>query len=149
RSLRRRRFLGMGGAVAGVAAVALAVTLIPNHTATGGNPGVAGSRTETSQFSPVPGIPRGEDGAGQRISKQEAERRCALRYPGTNGSMRGTTGFRSVSSQAYVDKAAADGQRIRFCSIPGGDKPSAALVAAAKADPFPKSAADQLRNCSV
>ena len=106
RGLRRRRFLGVGGAIAGVAAAALAVTLIPNLTTTGNGPGVAGTQTENSQFSPVPGVPRGEDGAGQRISKQEAERRCALRYPGTKGSMKGGTGFRSVSSQAYIHKIA-------------------------------------------
>jgi len=149
RGLRRRRFLGAGGAIAGVAAAALAVTLIPNLTASGNGPGVAGTQTENSQFSPVPGVPRGEDGAGQRISKQEAERRCALRYPGTKGSMKGRTGFRSVSSQIYIPKISAGAPVTPFCTIPGGDKPSAALVAAAKADPFPKDAADQLRNCSV
>lgn len=149
RGLRRRRFLGAGGAIAGVAAAALAVTLIPNLTATGNGPGVAGTQTENSQFSPVPGVPRGEDGAAQRISKQEAERRCALRYPGVKGSMKGSTGFRSVSSQAYIRTISAGAPVTPFCTIPGGDKPSAALVAAAKADPFPKNAADQLRNCSV
>ncbi|MEV8377764.1 hypothetical protein AB0P21_33805 [Kribbella sp. NPDC056861] len=146
RGLRRRRFLGAGGAIAGVAVVALAVAVIPNLTPGGDEPGVAG--TENSQFSPVPGVPRGEDGAAQRISKQEAERRCSLRYPGVETSLKGTTGFRSVSSQFFAPKGGGSGGPY-FCTIPGGDKPSAALVAAAKADPLPKNAADQLRNCSV
>ncbi|WP_371407621.1 hypothetical protein OHA10_19245 [Kribbella sp. NBC_00662] len=149
RSLRRRRLLGAGGAIAGVAAAALAATLIPNLIATADDPGVAGNQTENSQFSSVPGVPSGEDGAGQRISKQEAERRCALRYPGTKGTMKGSSGFRSVSSQPYIYKISAGAPVTPFCTIPGGDKPSAALVAAAKADPFPKDAAGQLRNCSV
>jgi hypothetical protein len=153
RGLRRRRFLGAGGAVAGVAAAALAVTFIPNLTPGGDDVGVAGAETENAQFSPVPGVPRGEAGVGQRISKQEAERRCALRnslptypleeYRGRSG------GFKSVTSRAYdVLKDPKSGGH-GGCVIPGGDKPSAALVAAAKADPFPKNAADQLRNCSV
>jgi hypothetical protein len=147
RGLRRRRFLTAGGAVAGVAAAALAVTLVPNLVSGSKDPGVAGAGAETSQFSPVPGVPRGEDGAGQRISKQEAERRCALRYPGAKVSLKGTTGFRSVSSQMLAPGTSH--QSIFVCTIPGGDKPSAALVAAAKADPFPDDPAGQLRNCSV
>ncbi len=147
RGLRRRRLLGAGGAIAGVAAAALAVTLIPNLTTAGNNPGVAGTPTENSQFSPVPGVPRGEDGAAQRISKQEAERRCALRYPGVKRSLKESPQFRSVSSRAWDLKSGS--RSPFFCTIPGGDQPSAALVAAAKADPFPKDPADQLRNCSV
>jgi hypothetical protein len=147
----------VGGAVAGVAAAALAVTVIPNLTATGNDPGVAATQTENSQFSPVPGVPRGEDGAGRRISQQEAERRCALRYPDAKKPLLKSTGFRSVSSHAYDLKSGqhkAGGVVLNSsspfsCTIPGGDKPSAALVAAAKADPLPKNAADQLRNCSV
>ena len=146
RGLRRRRLLSAGGAVAGVAAAALAVTFIPNLTA-GDDPGVAGTETENSQFSPVPGVPRGEDGAGQRITKAEAERRCALRYPGVNKPLAGTT-FRSVMSRSFAVKGnSANGPFA--CVIPGGDKPSAALVAAAKADPLPKDPAAMLRNCSV
>lgn len=145
RGLRRRRFLTAGGAVAGVAAAALAVTLVPNLVTSSNDPGVAGA--ETSQFSAVPGVPRGEDGAGQRISKQEAERRCALRYPGAKVTMKGKAGFRSVSSAFLAPGAKV--QNTFVCSIPGGDKPSAALVAAAKADPFPDDPAGQLRNCSV
>ena len=149
RGLRRRRFLKAGGVISGVAAAALVVTLIPHFTATGNDPGVAGTQPDNSQFSSVAGVPRGEEGAGQRISAQEAARRCALRYPSTNGSMKGSTGFRSVSSQIYISKSRARTQLSPFCTIPGGDKPSAALVAAAKADPLPKDAAGQLRNCSV
>ncbi|WP_433021430.1 hypothetical protein [Kribbella sp. CA-294648] len=148
RGLRRRRILGAGGAVAGVAAAALAVTFIPNVTATSDQPGVANTETENSQFSPVPGVPRGEDGAGQRISREEAERRCQLRLGGPKYPLEGD-GFRSVSSRAFdVRKDPKSGGR-GGCVIPGGDKPSAALIAAAKADPDPKTAAGQLRNCSV
>lgn len=155
RGLRRRRLLGVSGAVAGVAAAALAVTLIPSLITAGNDAGVAGSgQTENSQFSAVPGVPRGEDGAGQRISKEEAERRCALRYPGANYPLEEYTGrsagFKSVSTRRYdVRKDPKSGGHGGACSIPGGDKPSAALVAAAKADPDPKDAAGQLRNCSV
>lgn len=153
RGLRRRRILGAGGAVAGVAAAALAVTFIPNLTATGEKPGVANTETENSQFSPVPGVPRGEDGAGQRISKQEAERRCALRYGGRTYLLeedtRRSTPFRSVSTREYDVRKDPSSASQGACSIPGGDKPSAALIFAAKADPDPKDAAGQLRNCSV
>ena len=38
---------------------------------------------------------------------------------------------------------------VPFCKIPGGDKPSAALIAAAAKDPVPTTTAGQLRNCSV
>jgi hypothetical protein len=146
RRLRRRRLLSAGGAISGVAAAALAVTFIPNLTATGNDPGVAS--TENSQFSPVPGVPRGEEGAGQRISKEEAERRCALRYGGPY-PLEGDVGFRSVSVRVYDVRRDPKSGRNGACVIPGGDKPSAALVAAAAADPDPKNAADQLRNCSV
>ncbi|MEU4396203.1 hypothetical protein [Kribbella sp. NPDC023855] len=154
RGLRRRRILGAGGAVAGVAAAALAVTFIPNLTAaTSEQPGVAGTETENSQFSPVPGVPRGEDGAGQQITKEEAERRCALRYGGTKYPLEQYTGdsagFRSVSAHGYDGRKSSELPGRFGCLIPGGDKPSAALVAAATADPDPKTAAGQLRNCSV
>lgn len=153
RGLRRRRLLGVSGAVAGVAAAALAVTFIPNLTAAGDNPGVANTDTENSQFSPVPGVPRGEDGAGQRISKQEAERRCALRLGGPTYPLEAYPGrsftFRSVSSRGYDVRKDPRTASLGGCVIPGGDKPSAELVAAAKADPEPKTAAGQLRNCSV
>jgi hypothetical protein len=147
RGLRRRRILGTGGVVAGVAAAALAVTFVPNLTATGEKPGVAGTETESSQFSPVPGVPRGEDGAGQRISREEAERRCQLRLGGPKYPLEGD-GFRSVSSRAF-DPRKDPKSGGRGCVIPGGDKPSAALIAAAKADPDPNDTAGQLRNCSV
>jgi hypothetical protein len=150
RGLRRRRLLGAGGAVAGVAAAALAFTLVPNLTTAGDDPGVAGTQTQNSEFSPVPGVPRGEDGAAQRISKEEAERRCAVRYPGVTDPLEGSTGFRSVSSRHYdLRKRQSGTSGPLFCTVPGGDKPSDALVAAAKADPFPKNAAGKLRNCSV
>ncbi|GAA1581309.1 hypothetical protein GCM10009789_38970 [Kribbella sancticallisti] len=155
RGLRRRRLLSAGGAVAGVAAAALAVTFIPNLTTADEEPGVASTQTENPQFSAVPGVPRGEDGAGQRISRQEAERRCALRYPGPKYPLMAHTGrsagFRSVSTGRYDMRKGPvpAGHPGGPCMIPGGDEPSAALVAAAKADPFPKNPADQLRNCSV
>jgi hypothetical protein len=41
------------------------------------------------------------------------------------------------------------GEKQGQCIVPGGDKPSAALVAAAAKNPMPASTADRLRNCSV
>jgi len=161
RGLLRRRLLGAGGAVAGVAAIALAATLLPTISSAKQDPGVAG--TENSQFEAVPGVPRGEDGAGQRIDKAEAKRRCALRYPGATGDLVAKE-LRSVRTLMYdfrptsADKGgrsvtiSPDGKKagpLFSCTVPGGDKPSAALVAAAEADPLPKTTAGQLRNCSV
>lgn len=147
RMKRRRKILTAGGAVAGVAVVALAATLLPNLGSAGNQPQVAGGESQESQFEPVPGVPRGEEGADQPLSKAEAIRRCALRYPeGKQLSLSSDT--RSGRTLRYEFKA---GEKIdvAWCKVPGGDKPSASLIAAAAKDPLPDTSAGQLRNCSV
>ncbi|TCC11074.1 hypothetical protein [Kribbella soli] len=146
RGRRRRKLIGAGGAVAGVAVIALGASLLPNLSSAGNQPGVAGDQTANSQFGPVPGIPRGEASADQRITRAEAERRCALRNPEETRKLAGTGTARSGHMTMYEFKEGASGIT---CLIPGGDKPSAELVAAAARDPLPKSTADKLRNCSV
>ncbi len=146
RGRRRRKLIGTGGAVAGVAVIALGASLLPNLSSAGNQPGVAGDQAANSQFGPVPGIPRGEASADQRITHEEAERRCALRNPEETRKLEGLGTARAGHMAMYEFKVGAKGVT---CIIPGGDKPSAALVAAAAKDPLPKSTADKLRNCSV
>jgi hypothetical protein len=148
RGVRRRRLLGAGGAVAGVAVVALAASLLPNLTSADGGPEVAAARTQNPGFEPVPGVPSGEDGADQRISKAEATQRCALRYPDETNPLRGGDTMRSGHPALYDVKTGVPRQHF-MCLVPGGDKPSKALAAAAAKDPLPRSMADKLRNCSV
>jgi hypothetical protein len=143
RGRRRRKLLGAGGAVAGVAVIALGASLLPNLTSAGNPPSVAGP---PEQFGPVPGVPRGEASADQRITHEEAERRCALRNPDETRKLEGKGTARSGHMMMYEFKVGAKGTD---CIVPGGDKPSAELVAAAAKDPLPKSTADKLRNCSV
>jgi hypothetical protein len=143
---RRRKFVAGGGAVAGVAVIALAATLLPNLGATGNQPQVADKVTPKSQFEPVPGVPRGEAGADQRITKAEAVRRCALRYPEEKRPLQGGGQVDSGRSLMYDIKT---GEKPGICTVPGGDKPSAELIAAVAKDPQPATAAGQLRNCSV
>jgi hypothetical protein len=144
---RRRRFLTAGGAVAGVAVVALAATLLPDLGSAGNQPQVAGGDSQESLFEPVPGVPRGEEGADQPLTKAEAVRRCALRYPEGKKLSFGS----DIRSGKTVNFAGTAGTRPAGtgCTIPGGDKPSAALIAAAAKDPLPTTTAGQLRNCSV
>ena len=146
RGRRRRKLFTAGGAIAGVAAIALAVGLLPNLGSAASEPPVSGDQTQNSLFEPVPGWPRGEAGAGQKLTKEEATRRCDLRYPQYKGkTLRGST-FSTGQSAMYDIKI---GEKDAMCNVPGGDKPIAALVRAAMADPVPTTAADQLRNCSV
>ena len=144
RTRRRRKLLGASGAVAGVAVIALGASLLPNLRSADNRPGIAGSPPD--RFEPVPGVPRGEAGADQRLTMDEAQRRCDLRNPGEKRKLRDTKGARSGHVAMYDFKA---GDKRNQCIVPGGDKPSAELVAAAKADPLPKSIAGKLRNCSV
>jgi hypothetical protein len=146
RGRRRRKLIGAGGAVAGVAVIALGASLLPNLSAADNQPGVAGEQAANSQFEPVPGIPRGEASADQRITREEANRRCALRNPQETRKLAGRGTARSGHVAMYEFKEGASGIT---CLIPGGDKPSAELVAAAARDLLPKSTADKLRNCSV
>jgi hypothetical protein len=54
-----------------------------------------------------------------------------------------------VESGATIMYKVEGGEKFAMCTVPGGDKPSAALLAAVKKDPVPTSAAGQLRGCSV
>ncbi|MGW7679377.1 hypothetical protein ACWGID_01470 [Kribbella sp. NPDC054772] len=139
---RRRKLFGAGGAVVGVAAIAITASLLPNLRSTNEQVEVAGN----SQFGPVPGVPRGEAAADQRVSMDEAQRRCALRYPNQKRKLQGRGTIRAGHLAIYDIKI---GEQRAECIVPGGDKPSAELVAAAAKDPVPKSIPDKLRNCSV
>ncbi|MEU4392752.1 hypothetical protein [Kribbella sp. NPDC023855] len=147
RRKRRRKILTAGGAVAGVAAVALAATLLPNLGSAGNQPQVAGGESQEALFEPVPGVPRGEESADQPLTKAEAIRRCALRYP-EGGQLRLDSGTKSGKMLSYQGKR-GDKVEVQICNVPGGDKPSAALIAAAAKDPLPDTPAGVLRNCSV
>jgi len=148
RGRRRRKILAVGGTVVGVAAVAVAAGVLPNLNAADRSP-VAGGGQDAAQanssFEPVPGVPRGEESAGQKLSKEEAERRCALRYPGYTRPL----GRGILTAGRTVQYETAVGQKFLECTIPGGDKPSDELIAAARRDPMPTTTAGQLRNCSV
>lgn len=144
RTRRHRKLLGAGGAVAGVAVIALGASLLPNLSSAGNQPGIAGNPPD--QFEPVPGVPRGEAGADQRITMAEAQRRCELRNPDEKRKLRDTKGARSGHVAQYDLKV---GDKKNLCIVPGGDKPSSELVAAANKDPLPKSMTAKLRNCSV
>ncbi|MDX2970910.1 hypothetical protein [Kribbella solani] len=143
RGRRRRKLFGAGGAVAGVAVIALGATLVPNLTSADRQPSVAGQ--DSSMFGPVPGVPSGEDGVNQTISKAEAERRCALRNPEQKLPLMGKT-FRSVHSAVYDFR---NGTKPESCDIPGGDKPTAALIAEVQKRKIPADLAGQLKACSV
>ncbi len=140
RSRRTRRLLGAGGGVAAVALVAIGATLLPGSATP--DVEVAGS----PQFSAVPGVPRGEAGTGVELTVTEANRRCALRDPEVNRPLRANPRWWAGRLAMFDLKR---GDRAAICMVPGGDKPSAALIAAARRDPVPTTTAGQLRNCSV
>ncbi|MGZ0149413.1 hypothetical protein ACXJJ3_20280 [Kribbella sp. WER1] len=149
RSRRRRRLLSAGGGIAGVAVVAVAASLLPHAgTTTSKQPAVSGPTKSAPDFTAVPGIPRGEAGAGMELSYAEANRLCSLRYPKyprpVDKQVVYRTGMTVMRQRKNGDPVVAG-----FCTIPGGDRPSAALVAAAQKDPMPATEAGQLRNCSV
>src|SRR5262249_32932366 len=73
-------------------------------------------------------------------------RRCALRHPEVKKPLRGTGPSRSGDSLTYEVQ---NGEKFVACIVPGGGKPSAALIAAAAKDPVPATTAGQLRNCSA
>ncbi|TCC52586.1 hypothetical protein E0H75_02150 [Kribbella capetownensis] len=145
---RRRRMLSAGGGVVAVAAVATAASLLPKVVATDPEAGVAGTNTPVARvdFTAVPGVPRGEAGVGAKLTEAEVARRCALRYPQIKRPIR-TPSF--AYSSATVFYQPQKGSPDAKCTIPGGDKPSAELVAAAGRDPMPTTDAGRLRNCSV
>ncbi|MGW1340378.1 hypothetical protein ACWCOV_04945 [Kribbella sp. NPDC002412] len=141
----RRTVLTAGAAISGVAVVAL-VSLVPSLGVADKQPGLAGDQNQNSQFEAVPGIERGEAAAGQTITREEAVRRCALRYPENKQALQGSGSLKAGSTPMYAFER---GAKFAACTIPGGDKPKPALVAAAEKDPLPTTAAGQLRNCSV
>lgn len=151
RGRRRRRLLTAGGVAAAVAAVAVAASLLPNLDS-GRPPGVADSSTPATtkavppDFTAVPGVPRGEAGAALKVSYAEATRLCALRYPQYKRPIRPNAFWYTGYSVHYQPQMGAPDAQ---CTIPGGDKPSSALVTAARRDPMPATAAARLRNCSV
>ncbi|MFK4083749.1 hypothetical protein ACI2LF_06555 [Kribbella sp. NPDC020789] len=150
RSRRTRRLVGAGGGVAAVVTIALGATALAGQTgAAPQQPQVANSQAVTADpdFTAVPGVPRGEAGSGAELALKEVNRRCSLRNPRVDRPVRPAApnlrGGMTVEYQLQL------GDRAASCTIPGGDRPSAALVAAVRRDPVPKSVADQLRNCSV
>lgn len=146
--VRRRRLLGAGGGIAGVAAIALAASLIPNLSSASQDPGVAS--TENSQFDAVPGMPHGEAALFVDVPRAQAQQLCDLRYPGENQKLKPSKAqtYR-VGTKPSFDTAKIKVKTRTFCQIPGGDKPTAKMVAAVATDPVPKTPAGQLRNCSV
>ncbi|TDD45210.1 hypothetical protein E1263_39110 [Kribbella antibiotica] len=145
RSRRTRRLVGAGGGVAAVAVVAIGATLLPNLNATTPDADAAGTDL-SSEFSAVPGVQRGEAGTGVQITYAEANRRCALRYPEVKRPLRPAAKAWAGAINLFQLQR---GDSKADCMVPGGDKPSAALVAAAQRDPVPTTQAGQLRNCSV
>lgn len=149
RGRRRRMLFAAGGAVAAVAAVAVAVSLVPNLVAADNKPQVAtttAARPQNPDFEPVPGVPYGEAAADQRIAQPEAERRCALRNPKETRPLQRQGDYRVGDTTRYETRT---GQVYAECTVPGGDRPNPALVAAAAANPLPLDTAALLRKCSV
>ena len=147
RGRRRRTTIAVSGTVVGVAVIALAAALLPGLTQAGNKPPVAGDQSQTALFESVQGIPPGEEGVGQRMTLAEAQRRCALRFPDEK------RGFEKPHDGAFVGQRLSYtvkiGARVRMCTVPGGDKPTAALLAKVAKDPLPTTTAGQLRHCSV
>ncbi|MFG1909206.1 hypothetical protein [Kribbella sp. NPDC048928] len=149
RGRRRRMIFAASGAVAAVAAVAVAVSLVPNLVAADNKPQVATTTTARPQnpdFEPVPGILYGEAAADQRIAQPEAERRCALRNPKETRPLQRQGDYRVGDTTRYEIKT---GQKYAECTVPGGDRPKPAIIAAAAANPLPQNPAALLRKCSV
>lgn len=155
RGKRRRRLFAGGGAVAGIAAVAVAASLVPNLGNASKEPVVSKTGTPTvapatvtaldRNFDSVPGVSRGEAAVGEKLTNAEANRRCKLRYPQIERTLMKADWY-SGSTASYNRTAALP---PLLCTIPGGDMPSADLVKIAKQDPQPSTEAAQLRNCSV
>jgi hypothetical protein len=147
RGRRRRKALAISGAVAGVAVIALAAALLPGLPQAGKKPPVAGDQSQTALFESVQGVPRGEAAVGQRLTMAEAQRRCALRFPDEK------RGFEKPYDGPFVGQRLSYkiviGARMLMCTVPGGDKPTAALLAQVAKDPLPTTTAGQLRHCSV
>ncbi|MFC0627154.1 hypothetical protein [Kribbella deserti] len=92
-------------------------------------------------FTPLPGVPQGDAAVGDRLPPKETARRCRLRYPDFDGHLTA-----SFNRPGFSDMMATT---HGWCTVPGGHRPSGALIEAAAKDPLPADPAGQLRNCSV
>lgn len=152
RSRRNRRLLGAGGGILGVAAVVIGASTLPGFVVADPDPGVASTKPSTSvsttepDFSAVPGVPRGEAGVGGQVSAAEAARRCSVRNPDIDRPLRPAPSRQAGANAAYQPR---HGDRVTECTVPGGDRPSAELIEAARKDPLPSTPEGRLRNCSV
>ncbi len=146
RGVRRRRYLTAGGSIAAVAAVALAATLLPGSSQAG-EPPVAGDQKQKAWFEPVPGVPRGEASVGQRLTVAEANRRCGVKF--NEPKIKLSTPYDGPFSGQQLSVRPEAGQRALTCIVPGGDKPTKALLDQIAKDGVPKDPAAQLRNCSA
>ena len=145
---RRRRQGALTGLVAAAAVVALVATMVPRPDARTPEPpaGSPGRTTAAPDFTPLPGVPPGDQALAD-LGNAEVVRRCLLRgtrvWPDDQrlGIAPQSTGLTVITNKV--------GERPRLCTIPGDSQPSAALVAAAAADPLPADDARLLRNCAV
>lgn len=150
RGKRRRRMLASGGAVAAVSAVALTASLLPNLSVADNRPSPAGTssaKAVTAEFTPLPGVPRGDAALGQ-LSRAELFRRCELRGQPLHREYKQILSHYSALGETITMQLGIGGGES-VCWVPGDSRPSAATVAAAKADPLPSDDAGRLRNCSV
>jgi hypothetical protein len=150
RGRRRRRILTAGGTVAAVAAVAVVASLLPGNSQAG-DPPVAGDQQQQTYFEPVPGVPHGENAVGIPVSNAEALRRCLLAIPDFQGQLVNTyggyrTGDRAINDPRTIKTAP---MKTQMCTVPGGDRPTAALLAKLRKDPVTTDPATQLLNCSA
>ncbi|NUR99916.1 MAG: hypothetical protein HOV67_32245 [Kribbellaceae bacterium] len=120
---------------------------MPNLIAADKQPTVAGSGQQDALFEPVPGVPRGEDAVGVPVSNAEALRRCKLRLPDMKGPLDNVVGGYRTGDRATSDIKIT--KRVQLCTVPGGDRPTAALLARLRKDPVPTDPATQLLNCSA
>jgi hypothetical protein len=146
RGRRRRRILTAGGTVAAVAAVALTATLLPKQFRANETP-AAGAEQQESFFTQVQGVPSGDNTVGTPVSDAEALRRCRLRFPEMQGPLERTVGGYQIGDRATSRPEV--GRTQYMCTVPGGDKPTAALLEKLRKDPVPTDPATQLLNCSA
>ncbi|HZX08394.1 hypothetical protein [Kribbella sp.] len=147
RGRRRRKIFTVGGTVAVVAVAAItAGGVLPNLTQARETPAAGGAQHD-AYFEPVPGIAHGEAAVGVPVSQAEAYRRCKLRLPDLKGPVAQVVGGLRVGDRTNTDIRIA--KRIQLCTVPGGDRPTAALLAKLRKDPLPADPATQLLNCSA
>jgi hypothetical protein len=149
RGRRRRRILTVGGTVAGVAAIALTAALLPNQLRANDAPVAGDQQQQEAYFTPVQGVLRGDDVVGAPVTNAEALRRCRLRLPDMKGPLSNTVGGYRIGDRAMTGGHPKVGDKMLLCTVPGGDKPTAALMAKLRKDPVPTDPATQLLNCSA